>query len=79
MERQRERDLAAGKKSEIQIWKDYAEALGDLDAELFQQFGSVTKAYSDSFTNILKSNKYFKKEFKKSGYETWEDYSKAIQ
>lgn len=79
LERQRERDLAAGKKSEIQIWKDYAEALGDLDAELFQQFGSVTKAYSDSFTNILKSNKYFKKEFKKSGYETWEDYSEAIQ
>ncbi len=79
MERQRERDLAAGKKNEIQIWKDYAEALGDLDAELFQQFGSVTKAYSDSFTNILKSNKYFKKEFKKSGYETWEDYSEAIQ
>ena len=79
LERQRERDLAAGKKSEIQIWKDYAEALGELEAELFQQFGSVTKAYSDSFTNILKSNKYFKKEFKKSGYETWEDYSKAIQ
>lgn len=79
LERQRERDLAAGKKSEIQIWKDYAEALGDLDAELFHQFGSVTKAYSDSFTNILKSNKYFKKEFKKSGCETWEDYSKAIQ
>lgn len=79
LERQRERDLAAGKKNEIQIWKDYAEALGDLDAELFQQFGSVTKAYSDSFTNILKSNKYFKKEFKKSGYKTWEDYSKAIQ
>lgn len=79
LERQRERDLAAGKKSEIQIWKDYVEALGYLNAELFQQFGSVTKAYSDSFTNILKSNKYFKKEFKKSGYETWEDYSEAIQ
>lgn len=79
LERQRERDLAAGKKSEIQIWKDYAEALGDLNAELFQQFGSVTKTYSDSFTNILKSNKYFRKEFKKSGYETWEDYSEAIQ
>lgn len=79
LERQRERDLAAGKRSEIQIWKDYAEALGDLGAELFQQFGSVTKAYSDSFTTILKSNEYFKKEFKESGYETWEDYSEAIQ
>jgi hypothetical protein len=79
LERQRERELAAGKKSEIQIWKDYAEELGDLGAELFHHFGSVTKAYSDSFTNILKSNEYFKKEFKKSGYETWENYSKAIR
>lgn len=79
LERQRERDLAEGKKNEIQIWKDYAQALGELDAKLFQQFGSVTKAYNDSFTDILKSNKYFRKEFKKSGYDTWEDYSKSIQ
>lgn len=79
LERQRERDLAEGKKNEIQIWKDYAQALGELDAKLFQQFGSVTKAYNDSFTDILKSNKYFRKEFKKSGYDTWEEYSQAIQ
>lgn len=79
LERQRERDLAEGKKNEIQIWKDYAQALGELDAKLFQQFGSVTKAYNDSFTDILKSNKYFRKEFKKFGYDTWEDYSKSIQ
>ena len=79
LERQRERDLAEGKKNEIQIWKDYAQELGKLDAKLFQQFGSVTKAYNDSFTDILKSNKYFRKEFKKSGYDTWEEYSQAIQ
>ena len=95
LERQRERDLAAGKKSEIQIWKDYAKALGDLvakalgdldakalgdlDAELSQQSDSVTKAYNNLFTDILKSNKYFRKEFKKSGYDTWEEYSQAIQ
>lgn len=79
LEIQRERDLAEGKKNEIQIWKDYAQALGELDAKLFQQFGSVTKAYNDSFTDILKSNKYFRKEFKKSGYDTWEEYSQAIQ
>ena len=79
LERQRERDLAEGKKNEIQIWKDYAQALGELDAKLFQQFGSVTKAYNDSFTDILKSNKYFRKEFKKSGCDTWEEYSQAIQ
>lgn len=79
LERQRERDLAEGKKNEIQIWKDYAQVLVELDAKLFQQFRSVTKAYNDSFTDILKSNKYFRKEFKKSGYDTWEEYSQAIQ
>lgn len=79
LEIQRERDLAEGKKNEIQIWKDYAQELGKLNAKISQEFGSVTKAYNDSFTDILKSNKYFRKEFKKSGYDTWEDYSKSIQ
>ena len=79
LERQRERDLAEGKKNEIQIWKDYAQELGKLNAKISQEFGSVTKAYNDSFTDILKSNKYFRKEFKKSGYDTWEEYSQAIQ
>jgi len=79
LERQRERDLAEGKKNEIQIWKDYAQELGKLNAKISQEFGSVAKAYNDSFTDILKSNKYFRKEFKKSGYDTWEDYSKSIQ
>lgn len=79
LERQRERDLAEGKKNEIQIWKDYAQELGKLNAKISQEFGSVTKAYNDSFTDILKSNKYFRKEFKKSGVDTWEDYSKIVQ
>lgn len=79
LEIQRERDLAEGKKSEIQVWKDYAQELGKLNAKISQEFGSVAKAYNDSFTDILKSNKYFRKEFKKSGYDTWEDYSESIQ
>lgn len=78
LERQRERDLAAGIKTEINIWKHYVNELNTLLADVTYEFGAVSQEYEQSITDILQNTKYFKKEFKSSGYDTWEEYTQAI-
>lgn len=79
LDRKRERELAEGKKSEIQIWKDYADAIGQIDAELWSDFGEVQKQYNEGFIQLLQGNKKFRKEFKASNLDNWEDFASAVQ
>lgn len=79
LDRKRERELAEGKKSEIQIWKDYADAIGQIAAELWSDFGEVQKQYNEGFIQLLQGNKKFRKEFKASNLDNWEDFASAVQ
>lgn len=79
LDRKRERELAEGKKSEIQIWKEYADAIGQIDAELWADFGEVQKKYNEGFVQLLQGNKKFRKEFKASNLDSWEDFASAVQ
>lgn len=79
LDRKRERELAEGKKNEIQIWKDYADAIGQIDAELWSDFGEVQKQYNEGFIQLLQGNKKFRKEFKASNLDNWEDFASAVQ
>lgn len=79
LDRKRERELAEGKKSEIQIWKEYADAIGQIDTELWSDFGEVQKQYNEGFIQLLQGNKKFRKEFKESNVDSWEDFASAVQ
>ena len=79
LDRKRERELAEGKKSEIQIWKDYADAIWQIGAELWSDFGEVQKQYNKGFIQLLQGNKKFRKEFKASNLGNWEDFASAVQ
>lgn len=79
LDRKRERELAEGKKNEIQIWKDYADAIGQINAELWVDFGEVQKQYNEGFIQLLQGNKKFRKEFKASNVDNWEDFASAVQ
>lgn len=77
-ERKREQALADGLKSELEIWKDYQAELAKISSDLFADFAKITQAYNENFETILASNKYYKKEFKKSGYGDFSDYAQTI-
>lgn len=79
LDRKRERELAEGKKNEIQIWKDYADAIGQINAELWSDFGEVQKQYNEGFIQLLQGNKKFRQEFKASNLDNWEDFASAVQ
>lgn len=76
--RKRERELTEGKRNEIEIWREFADEYSKLDTELFSDFVSVQKAYNDGFENLLKNSKKFKKQFKESTYDTWEEFAEAV-
>lgn len=77
-ETKREQALADGLKSELEIWKDYQAELAKISSDLFANFAKITQAYNENFETILASNKYYKKEFKKSGYGDFSDYARTI-
>lgn len=77
-EKKREQALADGFKSELEIWKDYQAELSKIASDLFRKFADVSEAYNENFETILASNKYYKKEFKKSGYGDFSDYAQTI-
>lgn len=77
-ETRREQALADGLKSELEIWKDYQAELAKISSGLFFDFAKISQTYEENFEKILASNKYYKKEFKKSGYGDFTDYAQTI-
>ena len=78
-ETRREQALADGLKSELEIWKDYQAELAKISSDLFFDFAKISQTYEENFEKILASNKYYKKEFKKSGYGDFSDYARTIR
>lgn len=77
-EKKREQALADGFKSELEILEDYNKELAKIASDLMTKFGDISDAYKEAFETILASNKYYKKEFKKSGYGDFSDYAQTI-
>lgn len=76
-ETRREQALADGLKSELEILTEHRDKIIKISNDLDAEYAEISENYKENFETILASNKYYKKEFKKSGYEDFSDYART--
>lgn len=77
-ERKKEQDMADGLKSEVEILTEFRDEIIEISNDLNAEYAEVSENYNENFETLLASNKYYKKEFKKSGFEDFSDYAQTI-
>lgn len=77
-ERKKEQDMADGLKSEVEILTELRDEIIEISNDLNAEYAEVSENYQENFETLLASNKYYKKEFKKSGFEDFSDYAQTI-